>query len=138
MTPATSALVLPGTMRDEIVAHARDEAPNECCGVIAGAGGRATRLYRLRNAELGPTFYQIDDDELYRVYRELDGLGWDLLAIYHSHPASPAYPSPTDVSLAFWSDAFFVICSLANPDEPSVRAFQITDGQIAEADVVAD
>jgi proteasome lid subunit RPN8/RPN11 len=123
-------------MRGEIVAHARAEAPRECCGLIAGQDGRPTRLYRLTNVETGNRLYRIDDDELYRVTRELDERGWDVMAIYHSHPVTPAYPSTTDVSLAFWPDAFYVICSLANPDAPDVRAFRIVDEQISEAELV--
>ena len=133
-----SPLGLPVAMRDEIVAHARREAPRECCGLIAGRDGRATRLYRLVNSEPGVTRYRVDDAELFRVYRDLDGRGEDVLAIYHSHPATPAFPSPTDVALAAWPDAFYVICSLADPAAPVVRAYRIVDGRIAEAEVIAE
>lgn len=136
MTAAVETLCLPATLRDEIVAHAQAEAPRECCGLIAGQNGRPTRLYRLTNVEAGNRLYRIDDDELYRVTRELDERGWDVLAIYHSHPVTPAYPSATDVSLAFWPDAFYVICSLANPDVPDIRAFRIVDEQIKEVKLV--
>ena len=124
-------------MRDEIIAHARAEAPRECCGIIAGLDGHATRLYRLVNSEPGVTRYRVDDAELFRVYRDLNDRGEDILAIYHSHPATPAYPSPTDLDLAAWPDAFYVICSLAVRDAPVVRAFRIVDGRITEAEIVA-
>jgi [CysO sulfur-carrier protein]-S-L-cysteine hydrolase len=133
----TPVIHLPAAMRDEIVGHARAEAPRECCGVISGQHGRPVRLYRLTNVEPGTRLYRIDDTELFHVYRELQEHGADILAIYHSHPASPAYPSSTDVALAFWSEAFYLICSLAEPGSPDIRAFRIVDEQISEAEIVA-
>ncbi len=129
----TSSLLLPSAMRDEIIAHARAETPRECCGLIAGRDGRPTALFRLANLEPDVTRYRIDDAELYRLYRELDARGEEILAIYHSHPATPPFPSPTDVALAAWPDAFYVICSLAHPGTPDVRAFRIRGGLITEA-----
>ncbi len=133
---AGAPVLLPKAMRDEIVAHARAEAPRECCGVIGGRAGQPTRLERLTNLEPGVTLYRIDDAELYRVYRELDAAGADILAIYHSHPVSPAYPSATDVALAAWPDACYLICSLADPAAPDLRAFRIRGNQITEAPIV--
>jgi proteasome lid subunit RPN8/RPN11 len=135
MTAVPDTLVLPQAMRDEIVAHARAEAPRECCGVIAGRDGQPTRLYRLTNVEPGVDRYLIDDEELFRTYREIEDGGEDLLAIYHSHPVSVAYPSKTDVALAFWEESFYVICSLEHPDAPVIRAFRIVDEQIAEVGI---
>ena len=128
----TQTLRLPEAMREEIVAHARAEAPRECCGVIAGRDGEPTRLYRLRNLEPGVDRYLIDDEEVYRVYREIEEGGDELLAIYHSHPVSVAYPSKTDVALAFWEEAFYVICSLEHPAAPVIRAFRIVGERIDE------
>jgi proteasome lid subunit RPN8/RPN11 len=135
MTEATETLILPADMAGEIVAHARAEAPRECCGIIAGRAGRPTRLYRLTNLEPGVDRYLIDDMEIYRVYREIEDGGDDLLAIYHSHPVSVAYPSPTDVEFAFWPESFYVICSLEHPDAPVIRAFRIVDERITEVGV---
>ena len=132
MTAPPETLVLPAAMRDEIIAHARAEAPRECCGVIAGRDGRPTRLYRLTNLEPGVDRYLVDDEEVFRVYREIEDGGEDLLAIYHSHPISVAYPSKTDVSLAFWSEAYYVICSLEHSEAPVIRAFRIVDERITE------
>lgn len=136
MSDMSSDIHLPAAMRDEIVAHARAEAPRECCGVIAGQDGRPIQLYRLTNLERGTDLYRIDDTELYRVYRELDKRGCEILAIYHSHPVSPAYPSRTDVDLAFWSEAFYLICSLAVPGSPDIRAFRIVDERISEVEIM--
>lgn len=125
-------LRLPATMREEIIAHAKSELPRECCGLIAGKDGEATRLYRLTNVEAGNRLYRIDDDELYGVIRELDDREEDILVIYHSHPVTEAYPSRTDVDLAFYPDAFYLICSLQDPERPSLRSFRIVDEQITE------
>jgi proteasome lid subunit RPN8/RPN11 len=125
------ALTLEQSYIDEMIAHAREDAPNECCGIIAGAGGRATRLYRAINAEASPYRYSVEPKDLLRIHREVDNNDWDFLAIYHSHTHTEAYPSPTDVRLAAWPDAYYVLVSLKDP-EPVVRAFRITDGTVTE------
>ena len=132
----TQTLQLPVAMRDEIIAHARAEAPRECCGVIVGANGTPERLHRLTNLDPGTDFYRIDDTELYRVYRDADDAGQEFVVIYHSHPVSPAYPSSTDVRLAAWPDAYYLICSLQHPDAPALHAFRIEDERITEVEVV--
>jgi len=122
------------------VAHAGAEFPNECCGMIAGEDGRALRSYRARNSEASPFMYVMDPREQLRIMDEIDDGGWDLLAIYHSHTRSAAYPSRTDVELAFFPDALYLIVSLADRERPEIRAFRIRrdapDGeQIAEEPV---
>jgi len=129
------ALRLPRAFLEEMVAHAQAEAPLECCGIVAGENGRAVKLYRCRNAEQSPYRYQVDPHDLFRAYRECEEKGWDFLAIYHSHTASEAYPSPTDVRLAFWPDAYYVLISLQDPQKPVVRAFRIRDGQVQEEEI---
>ena len=125
-------LTLPKKFIDEMIGHAREEAPNECCGIIAGQDGRAVKLFRGRNSEASPYRYNVDPQDLFRIYRECDGNGWEFLAIYHSHTASEAYPSPTDVRLAFWPDAYYVLVSVQDPENPAVRAFRIVDGAVSE------
>jgi len=120
---------------DQMIAHAREDAPNECCGIIAGNDGRATRLYRAVNAEASPYRYNVDPKDLLRIYRDIDGRGWDVLAIYHSHTHTEAYPSPTDVRLAAWPDAYYLIVSLADEASPVLRAFRIQDGQVSEEEL---
>lgn len=117
---------------DEMVAHAIEEAPNECCGIIAGKDGRATKLFRAINAEASPYRYSVEPKDLLRIFRQCEDNDWSFLAIYHSHTASQAYPSPTDVRLAFWPEAYYVLVSLADKDKPVVRAFRILDGQVTE------
>ncbi len=120
---------------DEIIAHARQDVPNECCGIIAGRDGRAVKLYRALNAEASPYRYNVDPKDLLRIYRDIDGNGWDLLAIYHSHTHTEAYPSPTDVRLAAWPEAYFLIVSLEDEANPVLRAFRIQDGQVTEEEL---
>src|SRR3990172_5362660 len=105
-------LTLERSYVDDIIAHAREEDPNECCGVIAGGGGRARKLYRAVNAEASPYRYNVDPKDLLCIYRDLDDHGWDVLVIYHSHTHTEAYPSPTDIRLAAWPEAHYVIVSL--------------------------
>ena len=120
---------------DEMVAHAIEDAPNECCGIIAGKDGRATKLYRAKNAEASPYRYSVDPKDLLRIFRECEDNDWSFLAIYHSHTASEAYPSPTDVRLAFWPEAYYILISLADKDKPVVRAFRILEGEVTEETV---
>ena len=120
---------------DEIIAHALVDDPNECCGFLAGQDGRVVKLYRMTNAEQSPYRYSMDPQELYRIYREIDDAGWDVLAIYHSHTHSEAYPSATDVRLATWSDASYILVSLLNREDPAVRAFRIEEGEIREEEM---
>ena len=120
-------------MLRSIIAHARDEAPRECCGIISGKEGQPVELYRARNIAEGNSFYEIDPAQLIEFeFDIMPARGTEIIAIYHSHPISPAYPSPTDVQLAYWTDAVYVICSLADPDRPDVRGFRIREGAITE------
>ena len=120
---------------DEMIAHAKEDVPNECCGIIAGKDGAASKLYRAINAEASPFRYSVDPKDLLRIYRDLDSNGWDVFVIYHSHTHTEAYPSPTDVRLAAWEDALYVIVSLADDGNPVVRAFRITDGNVTEEEL---
>jgi len=117
---------------DEIVAHAREEAPNECCGIVASSDGAAVKVFRATNAEASPVRYSLDPREQYEITKEIETQGWELGAIYHSHTRSPAYPSQTDVNLAFYPDALYVIVSLAGENAPDLRAFKIAGAQIEE------
>jgi proteasome lid subunit RPN8/RPN11 len=125
-------------MRDEIVAHAKEEAPNECCGMIGARDGEAVTLYRARNAEASPLRYVVDPRDQFRIMEEMDGRGEDLGAIYHSHTKSPAYPSQTDINLAEgWPDPLYVICSIVDGSSPELRAFAIRDERVEEVELDA-
>ncbi len=130
-------LTLPQPFLDDIVAHALADAPNECCGIIAGEDGRAVKLFRAINAEASPYRYSVEPKDLFRIYRECDDNGWSFLGIYHSHTASEAYPSPTDVRLAFWPEAYYILVSLQDASNPIVRAYRILDGAISEEEIAA-
>jgi [CysO sulfur-carrier protein]-S-L-cysteine hydrolase len=123
---------IPSEIVDEMVAHARAETPNECCGMIGGRDGAATSIHRARNAEESPLRYVIHPSDQLRIMEQIEERGEELAAIYHSHTRSPAYPSQTDINLAEnWPDPMYVICSLADR-EPEVRAFAIRDGEVEE------
>lgn len=121
---------------EEMIDHARSEKPNECCGLLGGKDGTVLQLYRCDSAEKSPYRYYLDPKDQIRVIRELDDKGWDLIGIYHSHTHSEAYPSKTDVELAFYPEALYFIVSLERPEAPAIRAFHIHDGQIREEEVV--
>jgi [CysO sulfur-carrier protein]-S-L-cysteine hydrolase len=124
---------VPTDLIDEIVAHSREEAPNECCGLLGGRDGAATTLYRARNEFESPLRYNVHPQDLIRITNELDEGGEELVGIYHSHTRSEAYPSQTDVNLAEnWPDPLYLICSLVDADAPVVRAFAIRDGAVSE------
>jgi proteasome lid subunit RPN8/RPN11 len=122
--------------QDEIVSHAREDRPNECCGLLFGKGNVAMRLLRMENVEKSPLNYRVDPRALIRAFQDMDDVGLDLVGIYHSHTHSPAYPSRTDVALAGYPDAHYLIVSLADVEKPSLRAFTIVDGVVAEQEVV--
>jgi proteasome lid subunit RPN8/RPN11 len=119
---------------DALVAHAREEFPNEACALLGG-DGRVEKVYALPNAEASPTFYVVEPKALLRAMTEMDELGWDLVGIFHSHTFTEAYPSRTDVELARDPDAAYLILSLADQEAPELRAFRIVDGQVTEEPV---
>lgn len=121
-----------------MIAHAQAEAPNECCGLLAGPQGRVERVYRAQNADLSPVRYSLAPKELLGYIKDIDDRDWDLLGIYHSHTHTHAYPSDTDVKMAFWPDCLYVIVSLEKPGEPHLRAFRILDGKIEEEDIIIE
>lgn len=127
-------MILTTEQIDQLVAQARRDAPNETCGLIGGRDERALRIYPLQNVDENPRVrYLAEPQELLQAIRDVEeGHDWQILAIYHSHPASPAYPSPTDVARAFYPDAIYILISLLNPELAQVRGFQIKDEKIAE------
>ncbi len=125
-------LNLPRSYAEAIIQHAREDYPNECCGILAYDGDEAVRHYRITNVEQSPYRYSMDGKELFGVYREIEDNGWELKVIYHSHTHSAAYPSATDVRLATWPDAYYMLVSLMDQDAPDIRNFSIVDGEIEE------
>ncbi|MGI8760192.1 MAG: Mov34/MPN/PAD-1 family protein [Jatrophihabitantaceae bacterium] len=123
--------------RDAIVAHARHDHPDEACGVVAGPEGsdRPQRFVPMLNAARSPTFYEFDSADLLRLYRELDDAGEEPVVIYHSHTATEAYPSRTDIAYASEPNAHYVLVSTRDQDATEFRSFRIVDGEVTEEPV---
>jgi proteasome lid subunit RPN8/RPN11 len=131
-------LDLDGATAEAIVAHARSDFPYEVCGLLAGQGGVVVRHYQIPNATRSMTTYSMEGRALLAAMREIDDREWDLLAIYHSHTHTEAFPSRTDVELAFYPDAVYLIVSLEDREAPVLRGFDIVDGRITERVVTVD
>jgi [CysO sulfur-carrier protein]-S-L-cysteine hydrolase len=117
---------------DQMVAHARAEAPDECCGMIASRNGEAVTVHEAENAEHSPVKYVVAPQDQIRIQNAIDDAGLELGGIYHSHTRTEPYPSQTDINLARnWPDPLYVIIGVAG-DEPEVRAFKIVDGWVEE------
>lgn len=133
--PGQSA-TLPAGLLQEVIDAAREDAPNETVGLLvapahAADGGVPTRYVRLANAAASPYRYLLDPDEQLRVMLEIDDANEVIWGVVHSHVATPAEPSVTDVGLAYYPDSLYLICSLAEP-APVVRAWTIQDGEVSE------
>jgi [CysO sulfur-carrier protein]-S-L-cysteine hydrolase len=120
--------------RDEMVAHARESVPNECCGYVRARDGEAEAVFRSENLRDSPYGYELDAKSLLAANR-LDDEGYQV-AIYHSHPRSPAEPSQTDINLAYYPHWTYLIVSLEG--EPEIRAWKIADGRVDEEDVIVE
>jgi len=122
---------------DQIAAHARADHPDEACGVLAGPAGsdRPERFIAMTNAARSPTFYEFDSTEQFRVWTEMDERDEEPVVIYHSHTATEAYPSRTDISYANEPGAHYVLVSTRDPGELEFRSFRISGGQVAEEPV---
>lgn len=118
---------------DEMVAHAREDLPNECCGMIGGREGEATRVVRVQNAAASPLRYEMDPQGQFDALKGIEDAGEELIGIYHSHTRSAAYPSQTDVNEArMWPEQAYVIVSLENEEAPDVKAYDLADLKIAD------
>ncbi len=124
---------------DEMVAHAREDLPNECCGLVGGSDGTAASVVPVVNAAASPLRYEMDPQGQYNALKGIEDDGGELLAIYHSHTKSAAYPSQTDVNQAVnWPDAIYLIVSLQDPDAPEVKGYWLKDLEIADAELVVE
>jgi len=129
---------------DAIVAHAKKDHPDEACGVVAGPEGsnRPERLVPMLNAAASPTFYEFEPTDLLRLYRDMDSRDEEPVVIYHSHTATEAYPSRTDISLAQEPNAHYVLVSTRehgnSPGPVELRSYRIVDGDVTEEEVAVD
>jgi proteasome lid subunit RPN8/RPN11 len=124
---------------DEMVAHARADLPNECCGMVGGVNGEASVVIPVVNSAASPLRFEMDPQGQYDALKAIEDDGREMLAIYHSHTKSPAYPSQTDVNQAVnWPDAIYLIVSLQDEDAPEVKGYWLKDLAIADAELVVE
>jgi [CysO sulfur-carrier protein]-S-L-cysteine hydrolase len=131
------------TLYDELIAHARADAPNECCGMIASRNGEAVAVHRARNAVASPLRYEVHPSDLHTILDAIDEDGLELGAIYHSHTRSAPEPSQTDINLADFGDppqprypgALYVIVGVKDPESPVVRTWSIVLGEVSEVEL---
>ena len=127
------------TLIDEMVAHAREDLPNECCGMVGGVDGAASVVIPVVNSAASPLRFEMDPQGQYNALKEIEDDGKELLAIYHSHTKSAAYPSQTDVNQAVnWPDAIYLIVSLQDQKAPDVKGYWLKDLRIADAELLVE
>lgn len=130
-------LTIDAVILEAIVAHARRDHPDEACGMVAGPVGSdtPTRHIPMENAARSMTLYEFDTHEYVRVWSQMDDVDEEPVVIYHSHTATEAYPSRTDISAAGWPQAHYLLVSTREPDATEIRSFRIVDGTVAEEPV---
>jgi proteasome lid subunit RPN8/RPN11 len=130
-------LTISRALVDQIIEHARADHPDEACGVIAGPAGsdHPVRFIPMQNAERSPTFYRFDSLEQLKVWREMDDRDEEPVVVYHSHTATPAYPSRTDISYASEPQAHYVLVSTRDAADAEFRSYRILDGEVTEEPV---
>lgn len=128
-------LILKKDLLEKIFKQTKEESPNEACGILAGKDGQVAKVYEMANIDKSPSTYFMDPKDQLLVMKDMRNLGLEMVGIYHSHVASPAYPSAHDVELAFYPEVSYVIISLKDKDNPTVRSFKIEEGKIAEEEV---
>ncbi len=128
-------LEIPGDIYAQMVAQARAEAPVEACGILAGTDGKVAKLYKMTNADAASDHFMMEPAEQFAVVKDIRSQGLEMLAIYHSHPASPARPSAEDIRLGLTPGTIHVILSLQPESDPDVKGFRIEEGNVAEAPV---
>jgi [CysO sulfur-carrier protein]-S-L-cysteine hydrolase len=133
-----SGLFIPQPLFDRMLMHCRSVLPDEACGMLAGPGSSPTHLYETINIEPTPVSYLMDPMEQFRIMKDMRDRGLRMIAIYHSHPQSPAYPSSRDIGLAFYDEVVYIIVSLTDREAPDIRAFRIVEGSVSELTVTSD
>jgi proteasome lid subunit RPN8/RPN11 len=118
-----------------MVKQVKSETPIEACGILAGSNGRVEKLYKMTNAERRSDHFMMEPKEQFAVVKDIRACGLEMLAIYHSHPQTPSRPSSEDVRLAVTPDVAYVILSLQNSDQPVVKGFLMTNGNMSEVPV---
>lgn len=129
------SLIIPQHIFNEMLAHCKAGYPNEACGILAGRNGEVSKIYRMANIENSPVTYMLDSREQFKVMKDMRENNLSMVAIFHSHPSSAAYPSAKDVSLAFYEECVYIIVSLMEK-EPIVKGFLIREGNIEEIKII--
>lgn len=130
-----SGLEIPSDIFEHMIGQAKAEAPVEACGILAGSNGKVKKLYRMTNSEKSSDHFTMEPAEQFKVVKDIRSSGLEMLAIYHSHPQTPASPSDEDIRLALTLNVVYVIASLQDPNNPAVKGFVIKDGEITEVPV---
>ncbi|MDO9288415.1 MAG: M67 family metallopeptidase [Thermodesulfovibrionales bacterium] len=125
---------IPKDIFDELISHCKDAFPNEACGILAGIENKASKIYKMTNIEKSPVSYFMDSKEQFKVMKDIRENNLEMVAIFHSHPSSPAYPSNKDLNLAFYEDSIYIIVSLIEK-EPVVKGYSMREGKIEEVGI---
>lgn len=131
-------LTVPKHFIDDMISHAKAEAPLECCGILAGKDETVTHIYKMKNTEDDPDKYFMEPKEQFAVIKDMRAKEMDMLAIYHSHPHSPARPSGVDINLAYYPEAVYIIISLMDAAKPVIKGFLIKEGEVEETALKID
>jgi proteasome lid subunit RPN8/RPN11 len=129
---------LPKKIADEMVRHAQEEYPRECCGMLAGKGTIISKLFKIQNIAHRIDEYELDPLEQVNAFEEIDRLSLKLLGVYHSHPNHPCYPSELDISQAFYPGTLFFIISLSDSQQPQIKSFQMHVEKVIEEEIIFD
>ena len=130
-------LLIPRQIFNEMLSHCKAAYPNEACGILAGRGSKVVRIYPIENTEASPVSYLMDPAEQFAVVKDLREHSLSMLAIFHSHPSSPAFPSPKDVDLAFYDDSVYIIVGLMEKN-PEAKGYLIRNREVKEIPVVVE
>ncbi len=125
-------IILPLGFVKRLLSHGRSAYPDEACGILAGEGNVVKVMYEATNSESSPVSYMLEPQEQFRIMKEIREKGLRMVAIYHSHPFAPPYPSQKDINLAFYPDAAYIIAGFLDSADPQVKAFEIVDGKVRE------
>jgi len=128
-------LILKKELLRRIVEHAIRKFPNEACGILSGSAGKAAKVYKMTNTDKSPQTFFMDAKEQLRVMKEIRNQGQEMIGIYHSHVASEAYPSSHDVEFALYPEVSYVIISIKDKKNPSIRSFKIVERKITEEEL---
>lgn len=130
-------IIIPKEILDDMIAHAKEQAPLEACGLLAGIGSGVHKSFRLTNVDAGTDHFSLDPKEQFAVVKNIRPFGWEIVAVYHSHPATPARMSDEDLRLAFTPDMRYVIISLMDATAPEVKCYKVCHGQAVQEPILA-